>query len=65
MLGLAVHNLDDMITPEIQKLIDRYNWYLKHKLDDDDEADEIYIEADKLAQKYKMEKEDFWFIYFT
>ena len=21
MLGLAVHNLDDMITPEIQKLI--------------------------------------------
>ena len=54
-----------MITPEIQRLVNRYNWYLKYNIDDDNEADEIYIQADELAEKYKMEKEDFWFIYFT
>ena len=65
MHGSLVHNLDKMITPEIQRLIDRYNWYLKYNIDDDDEADKIYIQADKLASKYKIDKEEFWFIYFT
>lgn len=60
-----VHNLDNMITPEIQKLVDKYNWHLKHNIDDDNEADKIYIQADELAEKYKMDKEEFWFVYFT
>ena len=49
---------------EIQKLINRYNRYLKYYLDDDTEADNIYIQADKLADKYKINRKKFWFKYF-
>ena len=60
-----VHNLGDSMNYEIQKLVDRYNWYLKYQCDDDDEADNIYIQADKLADKYKIDREEFWFRFFT
>ena len=50
---------------EIQELVNRYNWYLKHHCDDDDEADNIYIQADKLADKYKIDREEFWFRFFS
>ena len=53
-----------MITTEIKKLIDRYNWYMKHNSDNDKEAEDIYTEADILAKKYNMNREDFWFTYF-
>ena len=46
---------------EIQQLIDRHSWHIKHNSDNETEALEIYLQAKKLSKKLKIDLYDFWF----
>ena len=60
-----VHQLTKVQERRIEVLVDNYRWQCKVNMDDDNAFDEIYIEADELAEELGIHRDDFWFTFFA
>ena len=49
----------------IESMVDEHNWLINRVPDDDERFSAIYIQADDMAKELKMDREEFWTIFFN
>ena len=62
---MTQYNITPIQEKIIESLVDEHNWLINRYPDDDERFSEIYFEADKIAEELKMDREEFWTIFFN
>ena len=62
---MTQYNITPIQERIIESLVDEHNWLINRYPDDDERFSEIYFEADKMAEELKMDREEFWTIFFN
>tara|TARA_R100000329_G_scaffold126302_2_gene104907 strand:+ start:7961 stop:8149 length:189 start_codon:yes stop_codon:yes gene_type:complete len=62
---MTQYNITPIQEKIIESLVDEHNWLINRYPDDDERFSEIYFEADKMAEELKMDREEFWTIFFN
>ena len=58
------YNLTPIQEEIIESMVDEHNWLINRVPDDDERFSAIYIQADDMAKELKMDREEFWTIFF-
>lgn len=59
------YNLTPIQQEIIESMVDEHNWLINRASDDDERFSAIYIQADDMAKELKMDREEFWTIFFN
>ena len=59
------YNLTPIQEEIIESMVDEHNWLINRVPDYDDRFSAIYIQADDMAKELKMDREEFWTIFFN
>ena len=62
---MTQYNITSIQERIIESMVDEHNWLINRYPDDDERFSEIYIQADEMAKELKMDREEFWTIFFN
>ncbi len=62
---MTQYNITPIQERIIESMVDEHNWLINRYPDDDERFSEIYIQADEMAKELKMDREEFWTIFFN
>ena len=65
MTKYTKYNLTPIQEEIIESMVDEHNWLINRVPDDDERFSAIYIQADDMANELKMDREEFWTIFFN
>ena len=65
MAKYTKYNLTPIQEEIIESMVDEHNWLINRVPDDDERFSAIYIQADDMANELKMDREEFWTIFFN
>lgn len=65
MAKYTKYNLTPIQEEIIESMVDEHNWLINRVPDDDERFSAIYIQADDMAKELKMDREEFWTIFFN
>ena len=62
---MTQYNITPIQERIIESMVNEHNWLINRYPDDDERFSEIYIQADEMAKELKMDREEFWTIFFN